>query len=689
MGFRTGVVDMPDQKQSADARGFCGRICFVDLSTGQIEFEDLGEDVYRKYLSGVGIGAKVLWDRMGPGADPLGPDNILGFTTGLLTDTGSLFTGRFTVVAKSPASGGWGDANCGGYFSPILKRCGVDALFFRGISAGPVYLYMDDKSSEIRDASDLWGKDTVETEDELKARYGNAAQVACIGPAGEGCSYVACISTDRGRMAARSGMGAVMGSKKLKAVVVAGKKKVPVADKARIRELSARFRSKIKDPSFVPGLFNDWMTALLGKILGRIHIPQLSTTWRMLLRGYGTPGLTAMCAESGDSPIRNWGGAVRPDYPSKLYRKVGMRPVIAYETKKYGCYSCPVRCGGHVSVTDGPYKIERMHKPEYETICAFGAMLLNDDLHSIFKINDLVNRGGIDSISCGSIVAFAVECYENGVLTKEDTSGLELTWGNSDAIIELTRMIIEREGIGDALADGVKVAAEKIGKGAEKYAVHCGGIEPPMHHPMFDTGWAFTYYLESTPGRHTTSCNQYLEMQHLKKKYARARGKPRREDMINEHAKHAYRINVGADYKMLVDAVGACLFGTHVGGPLPLGDWINAATGWNYSYDDYLAVGERIRLLRHAFNVREGINPIRDCMPHARLFGDPPMMYGPLKGKSLDLNAMAQAYYKMAGWDVDTGRPDRKRLQEAALEEVIQELYPERETQGHQAGESR
>jgi aldehyde:ferredoxin oxidoreductase len=671
---------MTDRKHRVEARGYCGRVCFVDLGAGKIEFEELGGDLYRKYLGGVGLAAKVLWDRMKPGADPMGPDNILGFTTGLLTDTGSLFTGRFTVVAKSPASGGWGDSNCGGYFSPMLKRCGVDALFFRGVSADPVYLYIDDKTCEIRDASDLWGMDTLEAEDELKSRHGKAAQVTCIGPAGERLSRIACISTDRGRMAGRSGMGAVMGSKRLKAVVAAGKRRVPVADKARIRELSDRFKKKIKDPPFVSKLFNDRMIALLGKLLARVPLPQLSTTWRMLLRAYGTPGLTAMCAESGDSPIKNWGGAVRPDYPFAHHGKLGMKPIIAYETKKYGCYSCPVRCGGHVTVTDGPHKIERMHKPEYETICAFGAMLLNDDLHSIFKINDMVNRGGIDSVSCGGIVAFAIECYENGILTKEDTGGLELTWGDSAAIIELTRMIIEREGIGDLLADGVKRAAEKIGKGSERFAVHCGGIEAPMHHPVFDTGWAFTYYLEPTPGRHTTSCRQYLEMQHLKKRYSRARAKPSKDEIINEHSKGAHGINVGADYKMLVDCAGACLFGTQIGGPLPLGDWINAATGWDYSYDDYLVAGERVRLLRHAFNLREGINPIRDNIPHARLTGDPPMKYGPLKDKSLDLDAMAKAYYGVAGWDIDTGRPERSRLRKLGLEYVLEELDPEGET---------
>ncbi|MCG8375709.1 MAG: hypothetical protein MI702_04430, partial [Chlorobiales bacterium] len=250
-------------------KGYWGKICNVDLSSGSIEMEELEDEIYRKYLSGVGLGAKILWDRMEPGADPMGPDNILGFTTGVLTDTGAAFSGRFTVVAKSPATGGWGDANCGGYFSPFLKKCGIDALFFSGVSEKPVYLFIDEQGAELKDASGLWGKDAVETEDELQAAYGKAARVACIGTSGEKCSFIAGISTDRGRIAARSGLGGVMGSKKLKAVVARGKLRSEVSDKARVKELTRGFRDRLKSRDSLKGILSDWTTSLSGWIAGK------------------------------------------------------------------------------------------------------------------------------------------------------------------------------------------------------------------------------------------------------------------------------------------------------------------------------------------------------------------------------------------------------------------------------------
>jgi aldehyde:ferredoxin oxidoreductase len=240
----------------------------------------------------------------------------------------------------------------------------------------------------------------------------------------------------------------------------------------------------------------DRILGMIGRITrtALIYPRQPAELWRLLLNKYGTPSLTAMSAESGDSPIKNWSGIGYKDFPLKRSQQIGAEAVIQFEEKKYGCYSCPLRCGGLMKIDEGPYTIEEMHKPEYETICAFGSLLLNDNLHAIFKINDLINRGGIDSISCGGTVA----------------DGLELRWGNADAIIKLTEMIISREGLGDILADGVKCAAEKIGHGSEKYAVHCGGVEAPMHDPKFDPGFGISYCCEPTPGRHTISSYQFF-----------------------------------------------------------------------------------------------------------------------------------------------------------------------------------
>jgi len=625
----------------------------------------------------VGLAAKVLWDRMQPGVDPFGPDNILGFVPGVLTDTGSLFTGRFLVVGKSPASGGWCDANCGGHFSPLLKRCGIDGLFVRGCADKPVTLHIDAAGAELRDAEELWGMDTIATEQALKQRYGKRVQVACIGPAGEKRSLMAGICNDGGRIAARGGLGAVMGAKQLKAVVAAGRGRVGVADKPRVLEITKAYKGRIKTDSPIKRVLGDSLLGMTGW-LTRVNpvLPrQPADLWRLLLSRYGTPALTAMSAESGDSPVKNWAGAGCTDFPLRRSQAIGAEAVLQHEVKKYGCYSCPLRCGGIIEVKEGPHPIQEMHKPEYETLCAFGTLLLHDDLPTIFKVNDLCNRAGIDTISTGAAVAFAMECFQEGLIDRDDTGGLLLYWGNAGAILKLTEQIIQREGLGDLLADGVKRAAERIGKGADRFAVHCGGIEAPMHDPKFDPAFLAAYTCEPNPGRHTCFSMQYLELQRLERQFARA---PRLSPLATRRSKgrvegKGEQMAVGSAYKLLVDAAGACLFATQVGGDLPLPDWLNAATGWRFTADEYLQAGERILQLRHAFNLREGINPIRDQRPHPRLYGDPPQQVGPFKGKTFDAEGFMQAYYGALGWDPHTGRCDAQRLDKLELPEAKQE----------------
>lgn len=674
------MTENPERKSERIGRGYCGKICMVDLTSGKIEMEDVGDAFYEKYLSGVGLGAKVLWDRIKPGIDPMGPDNVLGFTTGLLTGTGTLFTGRFTVVAKSPATGGWGDANCGGYFSPFLKKCGVDGLFFQGASDRPVYLYINENGAELKDASDLWGKDTIETERELKQRHGKSAQVASIGPAGEKRSFIAGIATDRGRYAGRGGLGGVMGSKKLKAVVAHGKLHVGVALPDRMKELTQRFRKRLRAMESGQALLGDGVGTALGYLSGKpFYTRQPALAMKLILMRYGTPGFVSLCTENGDAPAKNWLGVARPDFPRKKYLEIAGRAVTSFQMKKYGCYACPIRCGGEVNVTEGPYQVGKTHKPEYETIVSFGNLSLNHDLHSIFKLNDMVNRGGVDSISCGAVVAFAIECFENNILDTSDTGGLELHWGNSEAIVKLTEMIINREGIGDVLADGVKLAAERIGKGSDEFAVHCGGIEAPMHDPKFDPGYAMTYLCDPNPGRHTISGTGTLEMQSLEKKFSRAWKPPAFSTRKKRHdfSVQGDGIAVGTFYKMLVDCAGICFFGTQVGGDIPICEWMNAATGWSVSNDEYLIIGERIEQLRHAFNVREGLNAAKDFRPHHRVCGDPPLASGPLKDVTMDLDALAESFYTAAKWDLETGRPYPEHLKSLDLTEVIEELYPD------------
>ena len=658
--------------------GYWGRVLHVDLTEKRSWHENPPEEWYRLLLGGVGLGARVLWDHIPAGADPMGPDNVLGFTAGLLVDTGTLFTGRFMALGLSPITGGWGDANCGGRLAPMIKRCKIDAVFFHGVSAEPVVIVLDEEGARFEDASELWGLDTIQTEERLFAIHGKRVTAAVIGPAGEKRSLMAGIANDGGRYAARSGLGAVMGAKRIKAIVAAGRTRVGVADRETISTLTKAFQKRLDKGAFMRRVLGDRMFGLVGTIMraGPVYSRQPGDLFRQILKKYGTPGLTALSAESGDSPIRNWSGVGYMDFPLSRSQKIGAQALARHEVKKYGCYSCPIRCGGIIRMEDGPYPVEESHKPEYETLCAFGSLALNDDLASIIKLNDLVNRGGLDSISTGAVVAFAIECYEIGILTDKDTDGLQLTWGNGEAAIRLVEKIINREGLGDILADGTRKAAERIGRGSERYAVHCGGVEPAMHDAKFDPGFAPIYHGDPTPGRHTIASYTYLELQALEKTYSRAARIPA---FTTRKAKYDFSgrgesLAVDVFFKQLIDCAGVCLFGTQVGGGMPLAEWMNAATGWDRSPDEYLEVGERAQNLRQAFNIREGINNIRDHRPHPRIIGDPPLPKGAAQGITVDTDLMTRDMYRAFHWDPDTGRPDPAHLTALGMNDLAETL---------------
>ncbi len=455
--------------------GYMGKLLFVDLSKEEIKEEAPDERLYQDFMGGYGLGARVLYSRQPGGVDPLGPESILGFVTGPLTGMrGMVMAPRFTVVGKSPLTGGWGDANSGGYFGPYLKFAGYDAVFFSGISPKPVYLFIDNGQAELRDAGHLWGKDSRETDEGLKSELGGNVAVACIGPAGERLSLISSIMHDIGSAAARSGLGAVMGSKRLKAVAARGTMEVPIPDKEKVTRASKEF---------------------LGQYMGEYY---------ERFKKWGTCGDNANAALNGDSPVKNWAGVGVVDFPNA--KAIGGDAMIALQERKHGCLWCPIRCKGVMkagSVREFTYEAGS-HKPEYETSAAFGMLLLNDNLESIVKANDICNRYGLDTISAGATIAFAVECYENGIITKEDTGGIELGWGKSQAIVAMTEKMARREGFGAVLADGVKRAAERIGRGAERYAIHSGGQELAMHDPRLMSIFATAYECDSAPGRHTS-----------------------------------------------------------------------------------------------------------------------------------------------------------------------------------------
>jgi aldehyde:ferredoxin oxidoreductase len=603
--------------------GYMGKILFVNLSSGMIEEEVLSEQISRDFIGGYGIGARVLYSRQKAGVDPLGPENILGFVTGPLTGTPVPTGTRFSVVAKSPLTGGWGDANSGGYFGPYLKFAGYDAVFFTGVSPKPAYILIDNGRVYIKDASHLWGKDTYETEDSLLGLY-DQSRVACIGPAGEKLSLIAGIMTDHGSYAARSGLGAVMGSKKLKAVVVSGNNDVPIFDNIALDSIRA---DQIKI----------WR---MPRPSGQSHMERMNK--------YGTSHGAYESAHNGDSPVKNWGGIGVVDIPdrSSIHYDVFAARVV----KGYGCWHCPLRCKGILEAGEGEYRyVAGSRRPEYETIAVFGTNCGNIHTESIMMANDICNRAGIDTLSTGGVIAFAMELYENGILNKQDTGGIDLKWGNHKAMIAMAIKVANREGLGGILADGVKIAAERIGKGAEKFAVHIGGQELGMHDPKAPSrtqSWppAARYQMDATPGRHTTGFGPFGFRKHL------------------------------------VNVTGLCMFSDYGLIPSPESDkrllgFFNAVTGWNYSLADLFKAAERIANIRHVFNLREGITELKWSV-HPRIIGKPPQAIGPLAGVTSDLEA--QIYWNLGAldWDFVTTKPSKDKLISLGLEDLAKDLWP-------------
>jgi len=661
------------------ARGYMGKVLWVDLSRGTFKEESIADEVYEQLLSGYGLAAKLIFENQPAGVDPLGAKAIFAVMSGLLTGTGSLFSGRWMVCGKSPLTGGWGDANCGGDFAPAIKQAGYDGILFKGKARKPVYLLVKGDEITLEDAADLWGTDAIETEDALKDKHGKGFKVACIGQGGEQQSLISGVVNARGRIAARSGLGAVMGSKNLKALCLKGSAKLGAQDRKKVVELSREFRERLDKDKKVDRFFSGKVTNIMGKVLGRVKTqPAMAgELFKLTLRIWGTAGITGLSAETGDSPIKNWQGAGYIDFPvGKKSSKISDDNVTRYESKKYHCYSCPLGCGGICKVEDGPYPLEETHKPEYETLCAFGSLLLIDDLKLIFQINERLNRAGIDAISCGVAIAWATEAFERGLLTENDTTGLKLTWGDGAAVLEVVEQIIAGKGrLGELLKDGVKRAAEKLGHGSEAFAVHAGGQELPMHDPRFDAGYGMAYEVEPTPGRHTIASYTYIDLMALHRKTRK---------MPKARLLHSYSDRFGVEGKGraqsvvsrftdVVNGCGLCLFGVSVGGNPPVTEWINAATGWSKSFDDYLEIGRRIKTLRQAFNHREGLTAA-DTRMTARSRGVPPLEQGPLAGVTPNFDGLSADYYREMGWDPTTGRPLERTLDELGLERAKQAL---------------
>jgi len=611
--------------------GYAGKILYVDLSNKKIDEETPDDKIYADFLGGVGLGAKILFERMEANVDPFGPNNIIGFIPGLLTGTPVPLTPRFTVVAKSPLTGTWGDSNSGGYFGPELKKAGYDAVFFTGIAPEPVYLLIQDGHSTLKDATKLWGKDTVETQSIIRSELGDQGiRVACIGPSGEALSLAAAIISDEGRAAARSGLAAVMGSKHLKAIAVRGTQKPLVADANKLTALKQNYNIQCQNAKSFQNF-----------------------------KKYGTPSFTLPIVPAGDVPFKNW--SLYGEEAMPTYIKLGADEVIKYEVKRYGCAGCPIACGGIVEVSEGMYATGKGKKPEYETVAGFGTMCLIDDVESIIKANDICNRYGLDTISTGTAIAFAMECYERGIIGKHETGGIDLSWGNAEAMVAVTRQIAKREGLGMILADGVKKAAEQIGKGAEEYAFHICGQELGYHAPMFSRGRCAGYVTDATPGRHTAGIGMAIAENRALGPYPELQTTDQDKGII-----HA----IASCYSQALAAGGVCFF-VFMTSDYPFAEFVSAVTGWDFSAAKAIEIGKRIMTLRQAFNVRDGIRPDDFHMPE-RLAT--PLPIGPFAGRTIDVEALKQSYYEAMDWDIKTGKPAQRVLEELGLKSLVGSL---------------
>lgn len=617
-----------------------GKMLLVDLTEGSVKEEPLQEELCRNFIGGHGLGVRILYERMKAGVAPLGAENWLGFVTGPLTGTSVPMSPRFTVVSKSPLTGTWGEANAGGYFGPELKAAGYDAIFISGVSSMPIYLLIHEGGGELKNAEHLWGKDTVETSDAIQHELGDSkVRIACIGPAGEKLSLISSIVVDKWRIAGRMGMGAVMGSKRLKAIAVRGTKKVPIANSASLAGLRRNFLEDIKGSSFLQSM-----------------------------REFGTPTFLVANVKGGATPIKNWCLTGEEAMPS--YSNLDHASVKKYRVKRHGCFGCPVGCGAIVSVNSGPYKVSEARNPEYESLASLGTLCLNDNVESIIKACDICNRYGMDTISAGSVIAFAMECFEHGVIGKEDLGGLELTWGNHTAIVDMVEKMGRREGFGDVLADGVKKAAERIGHGAEEWAIHVHGQEVAMLDPRLRPSRGIAYFADPTPGRHTQgTCMTLIEG-----------GSAPWSDVVFRTPKLAVRGDfkakgplyvLGASYHQLYASSGMCIF-AQFGAAVPLVGFIAAVTGWDFSYSEGLTTGQRIYTARQAFNLREGLKPEEFHLP-SRI--SQPASMGPYAGEGIDFDTLRDSFFNALNWDLQSGKPYPKELVDLHLEYLINDLW--------------
>jgi aldehyde:ferredoxin oxidoreductase len=618
-------------------KGYHGRILHVDLSTGKLEVEQPDEAFYRLYFGGGPLGLYYLLRNMPVGADPLGPENILVFALSVLTGAPISGQSRVTTIAKSPLSGAIGDSQSGGFFPAEMKFSGFDAIVFKGRSEEPVYLWLHDGEAELRPAQHLWGRVTGEVEASIREELGDPKiQVAQCGPAGENMVRFAAIINMSNRANGRTGMGAVMGSKNLKAVAVRGKMRPSLADRKGLIDL-ARWGADHFEDSGVYGI-----------------------------GVYGTANGTIPNNNRGGLPTRNW----ESGYFENADALDGTTMSKTILKERDTCYACTVRCKRVVEVTEGSYKVDPHYGgPEYETVATLGSYCEIGDLEAVSRASQLCNMYGMDTISCGATIAWAMDCFERGILTKEDTDGLDLSFGNVDAMVTMTEKIAKREGLGDLLAEGSARAATEIGKGSEDLVVTVKKQELPAHMPQVKRGMGLMYAMTPFGADHTSAehCPTY---QSYAENFAKIGLTDPQPPLALNKEKIRY-LYVTQQSRSCMDVFNICKF---VFGPswqlyslAQLSQAVKFITGWEVSVEELLQAGERRVNMLRAFNAREGMTREDDFLP--KKLGQP-LVGGESDGSFVTVEEIEGAkdmYYEMAGWDVETGNPTRVKLEQLGI----------------------
>jgi aldehyde:ferredoxin oxidoreductase len=610
--------------------GYMGKLLVVDLTSGELKDEPLDLNVAHDFVGGAGYAARYLYDELGPDTDPLGPDNTLMFMTGPLVGTRAPSCGRHEVCALSPLTGIWAESNSGGFWGAELRFAGYDGIVIRGKADKPVWLsILDGQPPRLHDAAGLWGLDHYETQQRLRDELDDQkVRVASIGPAGENQVLYAAIMNCHGRAAGRAGLGAVMGSKNLKAIAVRGKQRVPLAEKETFSQI-ARQAVKI--------VVDDISTQVYGQ-MGTASFVDMSLMW-------------------GNMPHKYWTQATFEE-ATNLSGPVMMDTILV---RGVPCYGCAVACGREVTLKDTPYGVEAVDGPEYETVCTFGSLLLVSDLEAVSYANHLCNRYGLDTISAGSSIAFAYLLYDRGFITAADTGGLPLRWGDIETALTLVEMIARRQGFGDILADGTKRMGARYG--AEDLAVHVNGLELPGHDPRALSGMAVVYATSPRGGCHMQGDMYIVDMGLTLKEigvFPGGRFKTRGKSPIVARLQ---------DWRTLYNSAIMCVF---VNPTVPVfARLLGAATGWSSDIVWWQRTGERIFSLKRAFNNRLGVNRGNDRLPQTLLL---PMSNGS-RGRTPQMETLMAEYYAHRGWDWETGKPARDTLVSLGLPDIAEDLW--------------